>query len=64
MVLGYKTARFLGDRVVLNILFKFATDMESGRNNEGFILDLLIQFKGILNILVKISNLQKKHFIK
>ena len=44
----YKTASFrdyfLGARAVLDILFKFAPGMESGRKNEGFILDLLMQF--------------------
>jgi hypothetical protein len=36
---------FLGTWAVLDILFKFAPGMESGRKNEGFILDLLMQFK-------------------
>mgnify|MGYP001191388250 CR=1 FL=1 len=46
----YKTASFrdyfLGARAVLDILFKFAPGMESGRKNEGFISDLLMQFDG------------------
>ena len=38
----------------LDILFKFAPGMESGRKNEGFILDLLMQFKGPKIVLLKI----------
>jgi hypothetical protein len=44
----YKTAQFngyfLGAWAVLDILFQIAPGMESGRKNEGFILDLLMQF--------------------
>ena len=36
---------FLGTRAVLEILFKFAKGMESGRKNEGFILNHIMQFK-------------------
>ena len=49
MVRRYKTAQFkgyfLGARAVLEILFKLAPGMESGRKNEGFILYLFMQFK-------------------
>ena len=48
-VCRHKTAQFkgyfLGAWAVLDILFKFTPGMESGRKNEGFILDLLVQFK-------------------
>ena len=47
----YKTAHFegyfLGARAVLDIFFEFFPVMESGRKNEGAILHLLIQFKGV-----------------
>ena len=49
MVRRYETDQFkgffLGDRAVLDILFKFDLGMESVRKNDGFILDLLMQFK-------------------
>jgi hypothetical protein len=35
---------------VLDILYKFAPGMESGRKNKGFILNLLIQFKVIKKV--------------
>ena len=51
-VCRYKTASFrdyfLGARAVLDILFKFAPGMESGRKNEGYILDLLMQFNRLV----------------
>ena len=41
---------FLGIRAVLDILFKFASGMESGRKNEGFILNLLMQLKKLIMV--------------
>ena len=48
MVCRYKTAQFKGYFLcawaVLDIIFNFAQGMESGQKNDGFILDLLMQF--------------------
>ena len=63
MFCRYKTAQFkgyfLGAWAVLDILFKFAPGMESGRKNEGSILDLLMQFNTKLYVCQKYFNTWK-----
>ena len=62
-VCRYKTAQFkgyfLGARAILDILFKFAPGVESGRKIEGFILDFLMQFKQMVKIAQQPFNVQK-----